>query len=86
MALGVVEQLKLILREKDCPFFSDDELEFYLEKNGSDFNSTVYECLLVKAENTTLSVSGLECADTSQYFRRLAQSYRPSNSGILSGG
>lgn len=86
MALDVLQQLKLILREKDCPFFSEDELEFYLEKNGNDLNSTVYECLMVKSENTTLSVSGLECADTSQYFRRLAQQYRPSNSGILSGG
>ena len=86
MALDAFQQLKLILREKDCPFFSEDELEFYLEKNDNDLNSTVYECLMVKSENTTLSVSGLECADTSQYFRRLAQQYRPSNSGILPGG
>lgn len=86
MALDVIEQLKLILRERDCPFFSDDELKFYLEKNGNDFNSTAYECLIVKAEDTTLSVSGLQCADTSKYFRRLAQQYRPNHSGILPGG
>lgn len=86
MALGTIEQLKLILREKDCPFFSEDELGFYLQKNDNNLNSTAYECLIVKSEDTTLSVSGLQCADTSTYFRRLAQSYRPSNSGVLEGG
>lgn len=86
MALGTIDRLKLILREKDCPFFSDEELAFYLEENGNDFNKTVYQCLIVKSENTTLSISGMQCADTSKYFRRLAQQYRSTNSGILNGG
>jgi len=42
--------------------------------------------LLVKAEDTTLSISGISAADTSAYFRRLASKYRPSNSGTLKGG
>ena len=41
---------------------------------------------LIKAEDTTLSVSGLNCADTSKYFRRLAQRYRQNNSGQLTIG
>lgn len=86
MSISILDELKLILREKDCPFFSDDDLLYYLEKNGQNLNKTAHQCLLVKAEDTTLSVSGLQCADTSKYFRRLAQQYRPSNSGILSGG
>lgn len=86
MGLDVKDKLKLILREKECPFFSDDELEFYLEENGHDLNKTAYHCLIVKSENTTLNVNGLQAADSSQYFRRLAQQYRSSNSGILSGG
>ena len=75
--------IKNILREKDIPFFSDDEINFYYNKNNKNLNNTIYECLLVKAENTTLNISGLNVADSSAYFRRLASRYRPNNSGIL---
>lgn len=80
-----LEGLKIVLREEDVPFFSDKQLEFYLRKNGGDYNKTAYECLLVKAENTSLSISGLSTGDTSKYFRRLAARYRPHNSGVLGG-
>lgn len=79
-------KLKMILREAEIPFFSDEELDFYYDQNDQDLNSTAYECLLVKAENTTLSMSGMSIADTSTYFRRLASRYRPHHSGILRGG
>lgn len=79
-----MEKLKVILRESDCPFFEDDELEFYLEDNGGDLNKTAYQCLIIKSENTTLTLSGLEAGDTARYFRRLAQRYRENNSRILS--
>lgn len=81
-----LDKLKIVLRERDIPFFSDEELVFYLEKNNGDFNSTAYECLLIKSENTTTSISGLTTADTSEYFKRMAHRYRPYNSGILKGG
>lgn len=80
-----IDELKIILREKDIPFFSDEELLFYLAENNNDFKATAYQCLNIKAENTALSVSGLSTADTSQYFRRLAARYRPYNSGVLKG-
>lgn len=85
MALTKIEELKIILREKDCPFFEDNELEYYLDKNNGDFDDTAYQCLILKSENTTLNLSGFETGDTSKYFRRLAQKYRKSNSGILGG-
>lgn len=81
-----LSNLKLILRENDIPFFTDEQLNFYLEQNGGDVKRAAYQCLLVKAEDTTLSVSGLSTADTSKYFRRLASKYRPFNSGTLKGG
>ena len=81
-----LSNLKLILRENDIPFFTDEQLNFYLEQNGGDVRGAAYQCLLVKAEDTTLSVSGLSTADTSKYFRRLASQYRPFNSGTLKGG
>jgi hypothetical protein len=80
-----LNNLKLMLREADVPFFTDEELEFYLTQNGGDLYNTAYQCLLIKAENTTLTISGLTTADSSQYFRRLANMYRPSNSGTLGG-
>ena len=81
-----LSNLKLILREGDIPFFTDEQLNFYLEQNGGDVRATAYQCLLVKAEDTTLSVSGLSLGDTSKYFLRLSQQYRKGNSGTLSGG
>lgn len=84
MSAEAIDKIKIILRENDCPFFSDEDLIFYYEENGEDMNSTVYQCLIVKAENTELKVSGMSCADTSKYFRRIAQMYRKNNSGILS--
>lgn len=83
--IDMIDKLKLVLREKDCPFFSDEELSFFIGENGNDFNKTAYECLIRKSEDTTLSISGLQCADTSKYFRRLAQRYRTNNSGVLGG-
>lgn len=81
-----VERMKVILREEACPFFKDDELAFYLNEAGGDVNKAIYRCLIIKSEDTTLNISGLQAADTSKYFRRLAQQYRVNNSGILQGG
>ena len=83
--MSSIQDLKIVLREEQVPFFSDDELQFYLNENNGDYKATAYQCLLIKAENTTLSISGLSTADTSTYFRRLASRYRPRNSGILGG-
>ena len=83
--MNSLEDLKVILREADVPFFEDTELQFYLDENNGDYNATAYQCLLIKAEDTTLSISGMSAADSSKYFRRLASRYRPHNSGILRG-
>lgn len=81
-----IERMKKILREEEIPFFTDDELQFYIDENKGNVNSAIYQCLLVKAENTSLNVSGVSFAESSDYFRRLAQRYRPNNSGVLKGG
>lgn len=84
--MSSIEDLKIVLREKDIPFFTDEELEFYLAQNNGDYDAAAYQCLIIKSEDTTLSISGLSTADSSKYFKRLASKYRPRNSGILSGG
>jgi len=80
-----IDKLKIELRETQAPYFSNEEFAYFLAKNKNDFNATVYEMLLVKAEDSTIQVSGLSTGDTSAYFRRLASRFRPFSSGQLSG-
>lgn len=80
-----LDEIKLNIRESECPFFTDEELELYYSKNDKDVRKTSYECLIIKSQNTMLSVSGLNCADTSSYFLRLATMYAPNNTGVLKG-
>lgn len=81
----VVSTMKTILRESDVPFFTDEELQFYLDQNKGNVTDAIYQCLCIKAEDTSLNISGLSTADSSKYFRRLANMYRPINSGVLGG-
>ena len=83
--MSSLDDLKIVLREEDVPFSSDQQLNFYLRENNGDYRATAYQCLLIKAEDTTLSVSGLNARDTSKYVRRLAGKYRPNNSRVLKG-
>lgn len=78
-----IDELKLILRESDIPFYTDEELNYYLGKHDGNLNDTAYECLIVKSENTALTLAGLTIQDSSNYFRRLADRYRPRHSGVL---
>ena len=84
MAVGTLDRLKFILRESEMPMFTDEELQSYLD-NSDSFELALYELLMLKSENTGLQISGLTIQDTSTYFRRLAQTYRPHNSGVLGG-
>lgn len=84
MAVETLDRLKFILRESEMPMFTDEELQSYLD-NSESFELALYELLMLKSENTGLQVSGLTIQDTSSYFRRLAQTYRPHNSGVLGG-
>lgn len=78
-----LEQLKFNLREKQCPYFEESELEILLDKNDGDVAKSSYEGLLLKAENTGLSVSGLTTKDSSSYFKMLASRFVETNSGVL---
>ena len=84
MAVETLDRLKFILRESEMPMFTDEALQSYLDTSDS-FALALYELLMLKSENTGLQISGLTIQDTSSYFRRLAQTYRPHNSGVLGG-
>ena len=82
--MGEIQELKLILREETSPFFTDEEIAYYLEKNNGNINSTAYECLLLKAEDDSIQLpGGLTLANNSEYWLRLAKKYKPNGSKIL---
>lgn len=84
-----VEKIRYIrkeIREEQAPYFEDDDFLHYLIKNNGDVDATIHEMLIIKSEDSTISVSGLTTQDTSSYFKRLASRYRQFNSGALKGG
>lgn len=81
-----IERIKKEVREEQAPYFEDDDFQYYLEKNNGNVNATIYEMLIIKSEDSSISVSGLTTHDTSSYFKRLASRYKQFNSGALKGG
>ena len=79
-------QLRINLREEQVPFFDDMELQRQLERADFDVDLASYRCLIIKAEECSLSVSGLSIADSSAYWLRLAAMYRPIGTTIVKGG
>lgn len=86
MSSSVIDNIKREIRENQSPYFENEDIEYYLSKNNGDVNATIYELLIIKSEDSTISVSGLSTADTSAYFKRLASRYKTFNSGTLIGG
>lgn len=79
-----LQELKLILRENECPFFSEEELLFYLKRNSFDLNKTAYECLIIKSEDNSIGLpGGLQLADNSKYWLRLAARYKPKKRSFI---
>lgn len=81
-----IERIKKEIREDQSPYFEEDDFQYYLDKNDGNMNNCIYEMLIIKSEDSTISVSGLSTQDTSTYFKRLASRYKPFNSGELMGG
>lgn len=80
-----IDRIKREIREAQSPYFEEDDFQYYLDKNGGNVDATIYEMLIIKSEDSTISVSGLNTQDTSSYFKRLASRYKQFNSGILEG-
>lgn len=82
IVLNSLDDLKVVLREFEVQFFSDEELQWYVDKCG-DYNRAAYELLIVKSQATGLSIAGMSTEDSSNYFKRLANRFRKHNSGVL---
>ena len=79
-----IEYIRREIRDTQSPYFDEEDFLHYLQKNNGDVNATIYEMLIIKSEDSTISVSGLSTQDTSVYFKRLASRFKKFNSGILS--
>lgn len=86
LAMNDIDRVKKEIREEQAPYFEEDDFQYYLDKNQGNVNATIYEMLIIKSEDSTISVSGLSTQDTSGYFKRLASRYKQFNSGLLEGG
>lgn len=80
-----IDIIKREIRENQSPYFEDEDFEYYLNKNNGNLRDTIYEMLIIKSEDSTISVSGLSTQDTSGYFKRLASRFKRFNSGTLKG-
>ena len=80
-----IARVKKEVCEDQAPFFEEDDFQYYLDKNQGNVNATIYEMLILKSEDSTISVSGLNTTDTSSYFKRLASRFKSFNSGTLKG-
>lgn len=80
----VLRQIRIEIREDQSPYFNDEDIEYFYEKNGKDVEATIYELLIIKSEDSSISVTGLNTGDTSSYFKMLASKHRRYNSGVLS--
>lgn len=85
MDTNKLAELKMMIKEEQVPYFTDDELKYYFNRNNQNLDATAYMCLTIKAEDTSLQIAGLTAEDSSKYYRRLANMYRPRNSGIIKG-
>lgn len=85
MALTDIQRIKKEIREEQSKYFDENDFDYYLDKNDGNVDATIYEMLIIKSEDSSISVSGLTTSDTSGYFKRLASKYRQFNTGSLSG-
>lgn len=81
-----IAELSKILMEDEVPFFTEDSLNALWKRCNGDLQTAAYEGLIMKSMESQVAMSGLTLPDTSKYFLRMAQRYRPFNSGTLKGG
>ena len=84
--LSSISDLKKAICEDMVQYFTDEDLQWYVDQHNGDYEAAAYHCLIVKSETTGLQISGMTTKDTSAYFLRLARRYRKRHSGILTGG
>lgn len=82
--MGEINELKLRLREESSPFFSDEELAYYLKMFDNNLDKTTYKLALMKAEDDSITLpGGLSLPNNSSQWKRIAAMYKPNESRCL---
>lgn len=82
--MGEIQELKLRLREETSPFFTDEELAYYLEMFNNDLNLTTYKLAKMKAEDDSISLpGGLSLPNNRNQWLTIAAMYKPNESRCL---
>ncbi|CEO04852.1 Uncharacterised protein [[Clostridium] sordellii] len=82
--MGEINELKLRLREESSPFFSDEELAYYLKMFDNDLDKTTYKLALMKAEDDSITLpGGLSLPNNGSQWKRIAAMYKPNESRCL---
>lgn len=71
-----IQILSFNLQEKSSPFFDEEDLQLLLDKNGGDINKASYEGCLLKSQNDSISLSGIDIPDNENYWLRLAKKFQ----------
>lgn len=75
--MDILQAIRIELRELDDPFFTDEEIQYYIMKNKGDYRNIMHELCMLKAENDSLKLpGGLTIADNSEYWKNLAKKFR----------
>ncbi|WP_052045130.1 hypothetical protein [Caloranaerobacter azorensis] len=91
--MTALDELKFNLREEVNPYFSEAELQMLLDRykigedeEGNpiyDINAATYEGLLIKAEDDSIKLPGLDIPSSQKYYLRLAKRFRTSRTGNI---
>ena len=84
--MTTIDEIKMLIRERneEDRYFSDEEIRFYYRKNNEDIYDTVYELLIIKAEDNSCKLpNGVEVASSKEYYLTLARKYRRNKSRVI---
>lgn len=89
---ATIDELKFNLRESSAPYFTDDELITLLNRTATpddqgnliyDVDRATYKGLIMKAEDDSIKLSGLDIPSSQKYFLRLSRLYRKNQGGHI---
>ncbi|MZK53672.1 hypothetical protein [Clostridium beijerinckii] len=91
MALTALQQLQLNLNEAEYPYFTDEQLNSYLEMYGNNVLLASWRLCLVKAStDDEIKVGSIEVSSSnSDYWNNLAAMYKTdyeAQQAIVTGG
>lgn len=85
--MTLLEELKFNLRESECSYFTDVELQHLLDRNLEDIDKASYEGLVIKSFDDSIALpGGLKTESNRDYWLGLAKRFKRNLSGAIPRG